>query len=268
MTRDERAEIERRLRALAGAPTPAPPPCPPGEILDRYRRGELAPAEAQELAFHLLACPTCTQEVLVREKVERAADRAADRFAALGHALRGRRALEGLGVVAAAAAILLFFLIGHVEREIISQATIVGERGLVRGADASIVRGEGFGIEIELQQRTNIYIVLEKPGGETEEIYPAEETDINLDKGMRSFPESGLGAWDSSSLDPGRHALWVISLHMPRRSSVDQAERILAGVVREAAKAGTPEAELIRKAHDALRGYVAEVHRVPLRIEK
>ncbi|MBN1417450.1 MAG: hypothetical protein JXP34_01665 [Planctomycetes bacterium] len=281
MRRDDRAEIERRLRALAGSrgePDGAPPaaPCPSGDILDRYRRGMLEPEEARELAYHLLRCPNCAREVLVREEVERRADRAAARsaapilrpFASFGNVLRGRQALAGLGVFATAAAILLFFLVGRLHHEVISDATIVGERGLVRGEGATILRGEGFGLTVRLREAAAILVLLEMPDGAIDEIYPAGESPAALGKGAWRLPPDEGAAWDSSGLEPGRYALWVISPRTPQGSGVERAEEILADIVRKAAKTGAPEAERIREARDALRGLVAEVHRIPFRIER
>lgn len=296
MRRRDRAEIERRLRELGGgggAPERAGPegvPCPSGQVLDRYRRGELESVEARELAFHLLRCPACTREVLLRERVERRAARAAalaevrDAASAAmarvlapirraieraGEALRGRMAVRTAAVLAAAAAVLLIVLVGRVDHGPLSRAAIVGDRGAVRaGGGAALVRGEGFHLEIILARPAAILALLEGPGGGIERVYPAEGPTSFAGPGAVRIPGDAGAAWDSSGLEPGEYAIWVVAL--PRvvdAPSLDRLGAILERALREAARRAEGAGPRLEAGRAALRGAADAIERLPFRVE-
>jgi hypothetical protein len=195
----------RRLRAEA--------PCPPPEVLDAYLRGGLPEAEAEDIAVHLLGCPMCAADILARDQVDREAEAA---FEASGQAARGfrRRAFlaRAAAAVLVAGALLWLLLPGP---DLISEAFLRGDRGLVRGGSSAFVPGERFRLELRSSGPASILALLEDPRGGLSEVYPAAGDSTLLD-GPAALALPGKDeAWDTGGLDRGVHALWIFAEGKP-----------------------------------------------------
>ncbi|MGQ9592776.1 MAG: hypothetical protein ACUVYA_21060, partial [Planctomycetota bacterium] len=222
---------ESLRRALEGAE------CPSSDALERFRRGELPEAEAEELAAHLIVCRDCSADLLARERIEEEEETAAargSRWEILPARPRILR-LPSRALLAAAAAVLVgasFVWLAVLERRggFILEASLRGDRGLVRGT-RSIARGERFSLELRTGRRLALAILHEDPEGDVAEVYP-EGAAGRLEERSRSLSIPGPErAWDSAEIPPGTHALWIFA-----------AERVLSPAERTELRAAVADA--------------------------
>jgi hypothetical protein len=263
--------VEKALRRLRTSPLREElrrardaAPCPPPEALDRFRRGASEEREAAEIAHHVLGCSGCAADVLARARIDDEGERDLRPAWSLGSLFRH----PGLGLVAAAAAVLIggialsLFLRGGIGIE----ASIRGDRGLVRGGEAALAGGERFRLDLRLGKPAAVAVFLEDQAGAISLVYPAEGEAPVLD-GAASLPGPGE-AWGTDDLAPGAYALWIVAARRPisRREAAS-----LAGPIGEARGEVLPRAggrpEVLDKVRKALAPGIEEIVERPFRIE-
>ncbi len=269
---DSSRPVEEALRLLKESQLPADlkrahseTPCPPPEVLERFRRGEMADGEARELGYHLLACKDCAAEILAREKVEEEEDSAPQK----AQILIFRRQVLVLAAVAAAIliGITLFnsFLPGG---DLLLDASLQGDRGLVREGGPQLARGEQFRIELRLARPACIVVLHEDSQGNLSDVYPQPGSAPLLEGPASRLVPGDEEAWDSSGLELGIHALWIFAAPEPlspekRESLKTTLKKILGEVPPRLGGRG----DLADEARRRLKQQIRHVLELPFRIE-
>jgi hypothetical protein len=213
-------EVFRQLREEGEESSPGPATCPPPENLERFRRGELADWEIQDLARHIIRCRECESRALRREEMKSG---------------NPRRHLAILLVVSASVAILAGLFFFNLWKEPLSDVRLRGERNQGHERILEIVRGERIRLELHLREPVYILVILQDPGGAFSVIHPPEGGAPLLEGPLEVLPGGEEGAWDTANLDPGYYLFWILVSREPVtagecKEMSDQMEKICNGI--------------------------------------
>ncbi len=170
--------------------------CPPEGILERFWRGEMSPWELEDLARHLIRCPSCGAKINQRIVSIR------------GKSPPHRRILL---IIPVAVALLAGAAVLLMERDPIQDLVLRGERERGNRGTLDIVRGERLRLELRLVEPVSIVVLLLDPKGAFSVLHPQGGDPPVVEGPLVVIPGGDENAWDTSGLDPGMYCILVLA---------------------------------------------------------